>query len=60
MSRIVFTMINGELYKYPLISQNSTNVAMLLSYTAILGVLISNYLFLGELLTIKQVDCCSY
>ena len=54
LARISFTLINIQLYKIPLTSNNSTNIASLLSNTAIFGVLITNYFFLGEVLTIKQ------
>lgn len=54
LARISFTLINIQLHKIPLTSNNSTNIASLLGNTAIFGVLITNYFFLGEILTVKQ------
>lgn len=55
LARVSFTLINGQLYKMPQYSANSTNISSFLSNTAIIGVLIFNYFLLGEVLTFKHI-----
>lgn len=54
LARVTFTLINSHLYKMPQYSNNSTNISSFLSNTAIIGVLIFNYIFLSEILTLKH------
>lgn len=55
LARVSFTLMNIQLYKIPETSSNATNIATVFSNCAILGVLLTNYFFLGEVLTVKQL-----
>ena len=54
-SRLVFMLINSELYKIPSLSASSTTITTLITTVALIFVIIANYFFLDERITPVQL-----
>lgn len=53
-ARLSFIMINNALYKIPELSQSSTTITAFITSVAMIFVIIANYYFLGERISITQ------
>jgi drug/metabolite transporter (DMT)-like permease len=54
-ARICFVLINSQLLKYPKHQVASTTLTTFISLLSLVFIVIANYLFLGETLSIKQI-----
>ena len=55
VARLSFTMMNSALLYVPALSRNATSVAALLTALAYIVIIISNYIFLNERLSLQQI-----
>ncbi len=53
-SRMIFMLINSALYKMPALSSSSTTITTLITTVSLIFVIIANYLFLHEKISLIQ------
>jgi drug/metabolite transporter (DMT)-like permease len=54
MARLFFILINNALLKIPHLAQSSTTITMFITSIAMVFVIIANYYFLGEKISVTQ------
>lgn len=54
LSRISFILINNTLLKIPYLAGSSTTIAVFITLTSVIFILLANHFFLKETLNIKQ------
>lgn len=55
LARICFVLINSQLLKYPKLQIASTTLTTYISLLSLIFIVLANYLFLGESLSLQQM-----